>query len=96
MIVQVSWTEASLVAAGYGRSKSLKWPALYDRLRAKGYGKSKAAAISNSRLRFRVKGRLNILKAADAHNPAVLARFREADKAGKHVTGNQLTKGLRA
>lgn len=95
----VSWDPATLVAAApakgaYGRSASLKWPHLYDILRAKGYDKSKAAAISNSRLRFRKKGRKNVLTAQQAHNPAVLKRLNEAQKAGKHMTGKQLTKGL--
>ena len=31
-----------------GTRKSLKKPALYDRLRAKGYSKTKAAKISNA------------------------------------------------
>ena len=75
----------------YGRSASLKWPWLYDKLRSKGYDKSKAAAISNSRLRFRKKGRLNVLHATEAHNPAVLKRVAAADKKGKHVTRKQLT-----
>ena len=30
------------------RSKSLKMPKLYDKLRAKGYSKTKAARISNA------------------------------------------------
>lgn len=75
----------------YGRSASLKWPWLYDKLRAKGYDKEKAARISNSRLRFRKKGRLNVLHAKDAHNPRVLSRVAKADKAGQHRTGPQLT-----
>lgn len=37
-----------------GRSASLKWPHLYDILRAKGYDKSKSAAISNAK-RFQRK-----------------------------------------
>lgn len=98
-VIVVSFDPEALTAAGppkgsYGRSTSLKWPWLYDKLRAKGYDKSKAAAISNSRLRFRKKGRLNVLKAAQAHNPAVLKRVSRADKAGKHMTGKQLAKGL--
>ena len=95
----ISWDPEALVAAGppkgqYGRSTSLKWPHLYDILRSKGYDKSKAAAISNSRLRFRKKGRKNVLTAQQAHNPAVLKRLAKAQKAGKHMTGKQLTKGL--
>lgn len=96
-IVVISWSLEALTAAAppggrYGRSASLKWPWLYDKLRAKGYDKSKAAAIANSRLKFRKKGRLNVLKATDAHNPSVLKRVAKADKAGKHVTGKALTK----
>ena len=96
MIIEITWDDNALTAAGppsgrYGRSSSLKWPWLYDKLRAKGYDKSKAAAIANSRLKFRKKGRLNVLKAADAHNPKVLNRVARADKAGKHVTGKKLT-----
>lgn len=96
-MIVVSWDPEVITAAGppkgrYGRSTSLKWPWLYDKLRAKGYDKSAAAAISNSRLRFRKAGRKNVLKADDAHNPAVLKRLAKADRAGKHVTGKQLTK----
>lgn len=76
----------------YQRSTSLKWPWLYDKLRAKGYDKSKAAAISNSRIGMRKTGRLNVLRANEAHNPAVLKRVAAADKKGKHVTRKQLTK----
>lgn len=98
-VITITWTPEALTAAAppkgrYGRSGSLKWPWLYDKLRAKGYDKSKAAAISNSRLRYRKKGRLNVLKAGQAHNPAVLKRLERADKKGKHLTGKQLTKGL--
>ena len=89
--------EFCITAAGapkgkYGRSSSLKWPWLYDKLRAKGYDKSKAAAISNSRLVTRKHGRLNVLKAGQAHDPKVLRRVERADKQGKHLTGKQLTK----
>lgn len=80
----------------HGRSNSLKWPWLYDKLRAKGYDKSKAAAISNSRLRYRKKGRISVLPAKAAHNPKVLKRLAEADRSGKHATKGKLTKGLRA
>lgn len=96
-VVVISWAPDALTAAApakgrYGRSASLKWPWLYDKLRAKGYDKSKAAAISNSRLKFRKKGRLNVLHAQEAHDPKVLRRVAKADKAGKHVTGKQLVK----
>jgi hypothetical protein len=99
-IIVVSFDPEVLTAAGppkgkYGRSTSLKWPHLYDILRSKGYDKSKAAAISNSRLHFRKKGRVNVLNAGQAHNPAVLARLAQAQKAHKHVTGPQLTKGIK-
>ena len=95
---------ASLVASGHyeefakgpgarhGRSNSLKWPWLYDKLRAKGYDKSKAAAISNSRIHMRKKGRISVLPAKAAHDPKVLGRLAEADKAGKHATKGMLTK----
>lgn len=98
-IIVVSFDPENLTAAAppkgaYGRSASLKWPHLYDILRSKGYDKSKAAAISNSRLRYRKKGRKNVLMAQQAHNPAVLKRLAAAQKAGKHMTGKQLTRGL--
>jgi len=78
----------------HGRSNSLKWPWLYDKLRAKGYDKSKAAAISNSRLRYRKKGRLSVLPAKAAHSPKVLSRLAESDSKRKHATKGKLTKGL--
>lgn len=74
----------------HGRSNSLKWPWLYDKLVAKGYDHSKAAAISNSRIGTRKKGRISVLKASQAHNPAVLKRLAAADKAGKHSTRGTL------
>lgn len=75
----------------FGRSKSLKWPWLYDKLRAKGYDKSKAAAISNARIPMRKGGRLNVLPAAQAHKSSVLGKLAAADKAGKYSTESQLT-----
>ena len=93
---------ASLVASGryeefaqgpgkrHGRSNSLKWPWLYDKLRAKGYDKSKAAAISNSRISTRKKGRISVLPAKMAHSPAVLKKINAADKKGQHVTKGML------
>lgn len=81
--------------ARHGRSNSLKWPWLYDKLRAKGYDKSKAAAISNSRIHMRKKGRLSVLPAKAAHSKAVLKRLAAADKKGGHATKGKLTKGLR-
>lgn len=93
---------ASLVASGryedfgpkggYGRSRSLKWPHLYDILRSKGYDKSKAAAISNSRVGVRKSGRKNVLTATEAHKASVLRRLNEATKTGKHLTRKQLTR----
>ncbi len=74
----------------HGRSNSLKWPWLYDKLRAKGYDKSKAAAISNSRIHTRKNGRISVLPAKMAHNPKVLAKLRTADKKGKHSTKGSL------
>ena len=74
-----------------GRSNSLKWPWLYDKLVAKGYDHSKAAAISNSRIGMRKKGRISVLTAEQAHNPKVLAKLRESDKKGKHATKKSLT-----
>lgn len=82
--------------ARHGRSNSLKWPWLYDKLRAKGYDKSKAAAISNSRLRYRKKGRLSVLPAKSAHSATVLNRLAKADKAGLHSTKGTLTGKVKA
>lgn len=93
-VIVVSVSRSSLIAAGYGRSNSLKWPWLYDKLRSKGYDKQKAAAISNSNLKFRKKGRLNVLTSKQAHSPAVMKRVAAADKMGKHMTGKQLTRGM--
>lgn len=59
-----------------GRDPSLRWPHLYDILRAKGYSKEKAARISNSRLRYRKKGRLEGLPWQQADNPKMLAKLR--------------------
>lgn len=55
-----------------GRSPSLKWPHLYDILRAKGYDKEKAARISNSRIHVRKNGRLRGLSYKNADNPRAL------------------------
>lgn len=76
----------------HGRSNSLKWPWLYDKLRAKGYDKSKAAAISNSRIHTRKKGRISVLPVKMAHSKAVLKRLAEADRKGKHATKGSLRK----
>lgn len=59
------------------RDPSLRWPHLYDILRSKGYDKEKAARISNSRLRFRKKGRLHGLPWQQADNPSALKKVRE-------------------
>ena len=95
-IIVVSWEPEAITAAvrrgAYGRSTSLKWPWLYDKLRAKGYDKSKAAAISNSRLRYRKKGRLNVLNAKQANDPKVLRRLSKAEKKGSHVTRGKLVR----
>jgi hypothetical protein len=56
------------------RDPSLRWPHLYDILRAKGYSKEKSARIANSRLRYRKKGRLQGLPYQQADNPAALKR----------------------
>lgn len=95
---------ASLVASGkyeefakgpglrQGRSNSLKWPWLFDKLRAKGYDASTAAAISNSRIGTRKNGRISVLKVGEAHSATVLKRLAAADKKGKHSTRGSLTK----
>lgn len=57
-----------------GRSPSLKWPHLYDLLRAKGYDKEKAARISNSRIGMRKDGKLKGLTYKQADNPKALQR----------------------
>lgn len=68
-------------AGRMGRSNSLKWPWLYDILRSKGYDKSKAAAISNSRVGTRKGGRWNVLGPKAAHNmKTVRAHMHAADK----------------
>lgn len=74
----------------HGRSNSLKWPWLYDKLRAKGYSKEKAARISNSRIHMRKKGRISVLPAKMAHNPKVLSKLAAADRKGKHSTKGSL------
>ena len=62
------------LAAGIGgRSNSLKWPHLYDLLSAKGYDKSKSAAIANSRVGVRGKGTLRGLSPKKADSPKALA-----------------------
>lgn len=75
-----------------GRSNSLKWPWLYDKLVAKGYDHSKAAAISNSRIGGRKNGRISVLRVKEAHSSVVLKKLAAADKAGKHSTRGSLTR----
>lgn len=82
--------------ARHGRSNSLKWPWLYDKLRSKGYDKSKAAAISNSRIHMRKKGRISVLPARAAHSKTVLNKLAKADKAGLHSTKGTLTGKVKA
>ena len=65
-------TEALAAGIG-GRSNSLKWPHLYDLLRAKGYDKSKSAAIANSRVGVRGKGTLRGLSPKKADSPKALS-----------------------
>lgn len=57
-----------------GRSPSLRWPHLYDILRAKGYSKEKSARISNSRVGMRKTGQIKGLPFKQAENPKALAR----------------------
>lgn len=57
-----------------GRSPSLKWPHLFDLLRAKGYSSEKAARISNSRIGMRKDGKLKGLSYKQANNPKALKR----------------------
>lgn len=58
-----------------GRDPSLRWPHLYDILRAKGHDKSTAAAISNAHLRKRKKGRLEGLPWKKADNKKELRKL---------------------
>lgn len=100
-IIIVSVDEDAITAAApprkdkYGRSKSLKWPWLFDILKSKGMDPSRAAAIANSRVKFRKKGRKNVLTAKQAENPMVRKRIAEAEKAGQKATGSSLTKGIK-
>lgn len=59
-----------------GRDPSLRWPHLYDILRAKGHSKEAAAKISNSHLRYRRKGRLEGLPWQKANDAGELAKLR--------------------
>ena len=71
------------------RDPSLRWPHLYDILRAKGYSKEKAARIANSRLRYRKKGRLEGLPYKQADNPSALAKVRreQESKRSRRASG---------
>lgn len=72
------------------RDPSLRWPHLYDILRSKGYDKEKAARISNSRLRFRKKGRLHGLPWQQADNPGALKKVRQEQERKKSRTASAL------
>ena len=79
------------------RDPSLRWPHLYDILRSKGYDKEKAARISNSRLRFRKKGRLHGLPWQQADSPSALKRVRnEQDRKRKSRTASSLVASVYA
>lgn len=58
-----------------GRDPSLRWPHLYDILRAKGHDKEAAARISNAHLRKRKKGRLQGLPWQKADNKRALKKL---------------------
>lgn len=73
------------------RDPSLRWPHLYDILRAKGYSKEKAARIANSRLRYRKKGRLEGLPYKQADNPGALRKvLAEQNRKKKSRTASAL------
>lgn len=99
-IIIISVDPEALTAAAppkgkYGRSGSLKWPWLFDVLKAKGMPASKAAAIANAQKKFRKKGRINVLTAKEAENPTVRERIAKAEKMGEKPTAKSLTKGLK-
>lgn len=99
-IIIISVDREALTAAAppkgkYGRSGSLKWPWLFDILKAKGMHPSKAAAIANANKKYRKKGRLNVLTAKQAESPAVGRRIAKAEKSGEKMTAKTLTKGLK-
>jgi hypothetical protein len=73
-----------------GRDPSLRWPHLYDLLRAKGYDKEKAARISNSRLRYRKKGRLQGLPWKQADSKRALSRVRKEYESKRSRTASAL------
>lgn len=58
-----------------GRDPSLRWPHLYDILRAKGHDKEGAARISNAHLRKRKKGRLHGLPWQKADSKRALKKL---------------------
>jgi hypothetical protein len=74
-----------------GRSPSLKWPHLYDLLRAKGYDKEKSARISNSRIGMRKSGQLKGLPWSQAESPKALSRTLK-----KYEKGLRKRRSLRA
>lgn len=88
-------TAAAPPKGKYGRSGSLKWPWLFDILKAKGMNPSKAAAIANARKTYRKKGRVNVLTAKQAENPSVRKRIAEGEKSGEKMTAKTLTKGIK-
>jgi hypothetical protein len=61
-------------SVGKGRDPSLRWPWLFDVLKAKGYDDAKAAAIANSRVGLRKKGRLNVLTWKQAEKPSAVRK----------------------
>jgi hypothetical protein len=61
-----------------GRDPSLRWPHLYDILRAKGHDKEAAARISNAHLKKRKKGRLEGLPWKKADNKKELRKLLRA------------------
>lgn len=69
-----------------GRSPSLKWPHLYDILRAKGYSKEKSARISNAKIGGRKQGRLRGLSREDVtkFNEGKLSKRKLANLTKRH------------
>jgi hypothetical protein len=61
-------------SVGKGRDPSLRWPWLFDVLKAKGYDEAKAAAIANSRVGLRKKGRINVLSWKQAEKPSAVRK----------------------
>lgn len=71
-----------------GRSPSLRWPHLYDLLRAKGYSKEKAARISNSRVGMRKHGRIEGLPYKDADKKSALKKVLKTYNRKHHLTAS--------